>query len=362
MEMRTKRLFYVLLCSIICGVPGIAQGPGSGFRLEWDDFHDGFAVGDPDAKWFYFSYGPPGGTYVGDDGVVTTSAHGLNVVSSGVNPTTGLPAFTHTMAQEDDNPFGLPGQLDHIKWLAYMNHTSTSGLSGFDAAAGQELSFEAIISGQTFGTAAHPFGGVVTLDPDDPRLAAVAMSVVDFESSIEFDFLLTNSRIYALYARSPLGRSSPEGANYYAAFTYVIPLAERELSDWHRLEIAYDNSAGTMRWIIDNREVFRVNTIGRRIDRHYLMFDHGGNEADVSPNQLTAGMGMFTLLDGFLPSRIGLARLSNLPFFYFDPEAGAPNLQTFLDTTSADSSRLFGQGAELRVRRYTVSSRRTHGD
>jgi hypothetical protein len=353
----------VLFCSIICCASSTAQEPGSGFRIDWDDFHDGFAVGGPAAKWFYYSFSQPGGgTYVGDDSTVRTSARGLDVVSSGVNPTTGLPAFTHTMAQEDDNPFGLPGQLDHIKWLAYMNHTATSGLPGFAAVAGEELSFEAIISGQTFGTAAHPFGSVVFLDPDDPRLAAVAMSVVDFETLIEFDFLLTNTQIYAVYARSPLGRDFPDDTNDYAAFTYMIPVAERAPSDWHRLEIAYDKSAGLVRWIIDNHEVFRVNHIGRRIDRRFMTLDHGGVEADLSPNQLDAGMGMFTLLDGFLPSRIGLARLSNLPYFYFDPEAGPPILEPFVDTTSADSSRLFGQGAELGVRRYTVSSRRSHSE
>jgi hypothetical protein len=360
---RVKRLFWMLICSAICCASIMAQEHGNSFRIDWDDFHNGFAVDGPGAKWFYFSFSQPGGgTYVGDDGTVTTSAHGLDVVSSGVNPATGLPAFTQTMAQEDDNAFGLPGQLDHIKWLAYMNHTATSGVPGFDAVAGEELSFEAIISGGTFGTAAHPFGSAMTLDPNDPRLAAVAMSVVDFETLIEFDFLLTNTRIYAVYARSPLGRDFPNNASDYAAFTFMIPVAERVPSDWHRLEIAYDKSAAVVRWVIDNREVFRVNNIGRRIDQRFLTLDHGGVEAVVSLNQLDAGMGMLTLLDGFLPSRIGLARLSNLPYFYFDPEVGEPNLQTFVDTTSSQNSRLFGQGAELGARRYTISSRHSHDE
>jgi hypothetical protein len=128
------------------------------------------------------------------------------------------------------------------------------------------------------------------------------------------------------------------------------------------LEIAYDRLAGVVRWVIDNHEVFRIGSIGRRIDRRFMTLDHGGVEADLSLNQLDAGMGFVTLLDGFLPSRIGLVRLSNLPYFYFDPEAGEPNLLTFVDGSSAENIRLFGQGAELRVRRYTVSSRRSHND
>ena len=76
-------------------------------------------------KWFYFSAGP----YVGDDGIVTTSNKGLEVVSSGKNPITGEPGLsTKTLAQEEENG-GLPGAIDHVKWLAYMNHQSSERIS-----------------------------------------------------------------------------------------------------------------------------------------------------------------------------------------------------------------------------------------
>src|SRR5262249_15246750 len=76
--------------------------------LLWDDFHHGFTVDTPTARWFHFSAGP----FVADDGIPSTSAHGLSVVSSGTNPQTGQPAFTKTVAQEEVNG-GLPGGLDH---------------------------------------------------------------------------------------------------------------------------------------------------------------------------------------------------------------------------------------------------------
>src|SRR4051794_186769 len=70
------------------------------YRTVWDDFRDGFSAvvtpGTAGARWFYFS----GGSYVGDDGLVTTSDRGLRVIPKGTNPTTHQPAFTRTLGQE----------------------------------------------------------------------------------------------------------------------------------------------------------------------------------------------------------------------------------------------------------------------
>ena len=69
---------------------------------------------------------------------------------------------------------------------------------------------------------------------------------------------------------------------------------------------------------------------------------------------------MFTLLDAEQPSGTALVRLSSVPGFYFDPEMGEPVPQTFLDNESLAGNRLFGQGAEIRVKKYVISSRRTN--
>jgi hypothetical protein len=325
------------------------------YYVVWDDFHDGFTADAPGAKWFHFSAGhlgePP--AFFGNDGVETTSALGLRVVPSGTNPTSGEPAFTLTMAQEDDNPLALFGQLDHVKWLVYMNHTASSGFPGFDAAPGREVSCEAWISGRTYGTAGHPFGSNVADANDDPRLAALGIGAIDFETSMSFDFALTNRRIYALYQRLLFDAPAVERD---AVFTFQIPIADRTTAAAHRLAVAYDRSAGIVRWLVDNREVFRVTRIGRHIDRAFMTLDHGGTERDVAPRQLDCGMGLSTLIDGYRPTNIGLARLSNLPYFYHDPAVGPPTPQPFVDNESFEASRLFGQGAEIGVTRYTVSS------
>ncbi len=104
---------------------------------------------------------------------------------------------------------------------------------------------------------------------------------------------------------------------------------------------------------------FSVDRIGHLIDRRYLTIDHGGVAQTVSPNQLACGMGMFTLLDAEQPSGTALVRLSSVPGFYFDPEVGEPAPQTFLDDESLAGNRLFGQGAEIRVKKYVVSSKRS---
>ena len=324
------------------------------YRLLWDNFRHGFSADGPHARWFHFSAGP----YVGDDGVVTTGRRGLRVVSSGTNQRTGEPAFVRTIGQEHENG-GLPGSLDHVKWLVYMNHQSSAGFPGFDAVRGQELSCETWAGGRTFGTRFHPFGEAVIDPEDDLRLASVAQNLIDFETFMVFDFFMTNQRIYAFYERLPFGRSATDN---YAAFSYMVPVAENRPGQLRHLRIAYDRARGTVRWLLDEREVFRVDRIGHRIDREFMTLDHGGDEEVVSPRQLDCGMGQFSLLDAHLPSGTGLVRLSDAPGFYFDPEVGPPAPERFVDDRSLLSNRLFGQGAELLVRRYVVSSLPTPRD
>ena len=327
--------------------PSLTHG-GASSRIVWDDFTDGFTVGAADSKWFYFA-APP---FSANDGITTTSRGGLRVRSSGTNPRTGAPAFVNTLAQESANG-GVPGGLDHAKWLVFMNHTASTGYPGWDARDGRELRCEITAGGRTFGTGAHPFGARVADAEDDLRLAAAAMVNIDFESYMVFDFWMTNERIYAFYERLPFARG--EFGNY-AAFSYAVPVALRRPNASHNLKVAYDRSAGVVRWLIDDREVFRVDQIGHRIDRKYLLIDHGGVDTTVTPRQLDCGMGMFTLLDGARGGGEGLVRLSEAPDFYFNPRRGEPVAQSFFDETSRDGSRLFGQGAELRVRQYAVSS------
>jgi hypothetical protein len=69
-------------------------------------------------------------------------------------------------------------------------------------------------------------------------------------------------------------------------------------------------------------------------------------------------MGMFASLDYAAPGRTALVRVSDAEGYYCSTETGPPAPQPFLDDESLESNRLFGQGAQLAVRRYVVSSTR----
>jgi hypothetical protein len=312
-----------------------------------DDFSAGFSATGAQDKWVFVQ----GGGYTADDGDLTFSADGLRVISSGSHPATGEPAFVQTIPNEANNLSGLPGSGDHAKWIVYANHQASTGLQGFDAPAGKVLSVEATVSGRTYGTAGHPFGDAVADPEDDLRLAAAMLNTIDPETSTAFDFIITNKRLYAFYGRPNFARGH---LGDYASFANTIALADRTPDDRHHVKVAYDRSAGVVRWLVDGVEALRVDRIGYRLSRDSLNLDEGGRETLVQPRQLSVGMGLLTLLDGSWPTGKGLVRLST-GNTYYDPATGEPDKQVFVDEESLDGGRLFGQGAELTVSGYTVA-------
>ncbi len=327
--------------------PQLAAAP---FRLVWDDFSNGFTASGPRARWSYLTLG----SHVADDGIVTTSEAGLRVAASGTHPRTGDPAFVNTLAPH--NPAGVPGTVDHCKWLALSTHVAATGQPGFDAVPGQVLAVETTASGRSYGTSGHPFGEHVTDPETDPRLAAAGVNFTDEETGLNFAFFLTNEQLYVFYARRGDARRR---LGNYASFCYTVPVARRTPAQWHNLGFRYDRAAGTVRWLVDGCEVFRVDLIGGYLtSREHPVIDHGGKETPVLPAQLNCGMGMYTLLDASRPGTggNGLVRIDAAEAFYFDPVRGQPYTQRFVDEQSLAASRLFGQGAELLVSRVTVSA------
>ncbi|MDT0306488.1 DUF6081 family protein [Streptomyces sp. DSM 44917] len=340
------------------GQPGAGAGPGSAaaIPLFFDDFRTGLRTEGPEARWKGVSFG----AYAADDGVVRHRGGELCVRASGVHPKTGEPAFARGVSPQDRYVTGLPGTLDHVKWLAFTDHMAGSGFPGYDAPASGQLVCEAVLSGRTFGTAEHPFGAEVTDPEDDLRLACTGLPVQDFETSLTLNFLLTNRRVYAVYERLPLSRAA---LGPYASFAYHVPVAERSPEDWHRCRIAYDRRHGVLRWTLDGREVLTVEEIGRRLPERYadcLAADHGGEEETVRPRQFNAGLGLFTALDHAGPGQRGLVRLSSEPGYYLSTSQGPPAPQEFAHDEAPEKLRLFGQGAEARLRSFTVFSLPAH--
>jgi hypothetical protein len=337
----------VLVC-LFGAAPAAAQ-TGPGYHLVWDDFHEGWSVDTPTARWLTFT----DGSYVASDGLVTTGWAGLEVVPRGVNAVTGEPAFSLTLGQAA----GALAPFDHAKWIVVMNHFSSRGFVGFDAVAGQELVCEADVSGQVLGGRGQPFGDAVTDPEGDIRLGNAAISAFDPETFVIFNFIVTNTALYAWYERPVFLRGT---LGDYASFAFAVPVMPRTRYDQHRLGIAYDRARGTARWLVDGQEVYRVDTIGARIDREFLLIDHGGDDVSVPLAQLDCGMALFDFLDGYGPTQRGLVQIDGSDD-YFNPRLGAPVGVPFVDPESTLDDRLFGQGATMQVGRFVVESRPTDG-
>ncbi|MFG2110799.1 DUF6081 family protein [Micromonospora chersina] len=241
-------------------------------QLFEDDFTDGVRVG-AGAPWRL----RPVDTLTGGDGVVRGTPHGLLVVPTGVNATSGEPAFA------------APHEpVQHLRWAAFTTHTSPSGRPGFDTVDGQILTVSADVAVRGLGLEPHPYD-----DIDDPtvdiRLGAAGLISVDLESGVVCDFFLTHHRLYAVYERLAL---RPDAR--FAAFTYAVPVADRRPDQSHHLEISFERATGTARWRSDGAEVLSVDRIGTRsLDAAYLKRDNGGAEENVLPRQFSYGLGLF---------------------------------------------------------------------
>lgn len=284
---------------------------------------DEFAGGlDLEGTWGLFTEGP----FTADDAVVATSSSGLRVTAPGTNPITNEPAFTVGGPVADEN--------DHLKWMAVTRKVSSSGYPGFDACPGHVLSGTMWASGRTFGTDAHPFGAAVENPQSDLRLAAFAMNSFDDETGMVFDMWMTNTMIYPFYERL-----NPRGAAYQG-FSSCFPGVPRSPDRVETVSIVYDRSAGVVSWLINGAVAGCVERIGLPDPGATLLIDHGGRPELASPRQLCYGMTLFTLMDGGLPpAGMGLVDLGGS---YVFPAA------------FVGGSTVFGQGAEMHVRRYEV--------
>jgi Family of unknown function (DUF6081) len=288
-----------------------------------DDFRQGLDLRD---TWALLRRSS---SFTADDGIVSTSSQGLYVKAAGTNPLTAEPAFSKTS----------PDESDHVKWMADTQHLSSNSVPGFDAVPGQELRCTMWARGQTFGTAAHPFGSAVTDPNADLRLASFAMNTIDLETGMVFDVWMTNEAIYPYYERLNLS-----GTAAYRVFSSVFPPVRRTPREQVKVTVSYNRAAGVVRWLVNDTEVARVGTIGLPAPGAATIIDRGGIPEAAAPRQLNCGMALFTLLDGALPpSGSGLLSLEP-PYAFPTGFVGGPNL--------------FGQGAELQVERFEVASAR----
>lgn len=178
-----------------------------------------------------------------------------------------------------------------------------------------------------------------------------------------------------------------------ASFLSLIEVAQRgtcdPLTNFACLSIGIDRSHSTVRWYINNVEVYTHVGIGYRTAEQYRVRENGGYAEEIDVTRVVAGFGTGSILDGSLPSNYNRALtvtgtntdVSNLvPLLcesnYYNIYASrfgelppvVPNAAfAVLGKTAASTApgvcatatqwRLFGQGAILRLQYLYVYSR-----
>jgi hypothetical protein len=320
----------------IAATPSDGSPATTGKVVFSDDFKNGFDL-SPTGNWErVFS----------TDGIPSTSSKGLTVVPSGINPATGQPAFSSTAPQAGP---GEPSYLDHIKFLAAPKHTASTGQLGFDIPENGSLTCTTVMSASTAGTAQNPFGKLVADPQSDLRLASGAAESTDLASFLVFNFMVTNTEIYAYYERVR------QPGTTYAAFTYAVPVAKRTPAQLSTFQVMIDQHRSRVTWKLDGRTVLSVNKIGTlALDRKYMLIDGGGTPEILAPQQLSCNIGTFAILDGASANGEGLVRMTTEPNSYFAPRVGQPKPATFFDDRSLPQNRLWGQAATINVSHLDV--------
>lgn len=293
------------------------------FKTTFNKPHD---PSDPDSPWAY-SF-----TDLANLEVTNHISEGrLNQI---VNP------FTTTVPQ------GPTGGLDHVKVLQYLKEPTIATGEGI-------IRFNARMGAQHYNVSDHPFPNSRVRNPeDDLRLANCMLNLIDLNTFVVADFVLTNTGIWAFYERLPFGRTP---SNNYHSFTQVKKVLQRTPDQLHRLSIEYNAPFGSISWYIDNEVVMNVFTIGHPLvgTGVVTIIDLGGVDQVVSPTGFSSGFGCFTILDAVDPNNpdgVGLVKLDNTPGQYVAPAS-------FHDTNSMSYNRLWGQGSILTVGSFNINSK-----
>ena len=97
-------------------------------------------------------------------------------------------------------------------------------------------------------------------NPDDLTDGFVGLVVGDFSTGMIFDWILSATRIGALYERLPIPGVTPEGAN----FSYLVQspfIAVNSPGEFHQYEIVLDPKARTAEWKVDGMPFYRAESV-----------------------------------------------------------------------------------------------------
>lgn len=105
---------------------------------------------------------------------------------------------------------------------------------------------------------------------NDPLYGVGFFGAIDYSNWIEFDFYLTNHRVYAVISRYPNGMppASPPVVEY-GSWVYMIPVGTRHLYSMDTYSIAFTRKTRTVTWLIENQVVLKLQNPGIRLDPRF---------------------------------------------------------------------------------------------
>lgn len=142
---------------------------------------------------------------------------------------------------------------------------------------GESLQVSAILTTKiiinTTGSITSPLG----LD-QDPYYGYGLLGFSDL-SGWSFQFWITNTKVYAYYARAPLTQTI---GNFYTSFAYLVPVADREVDSYDEYQVSLSKDSRSVSYRMNGFELLKIDKVGTRIDDKFLIADYGGyfdNEA-----------------------------------------------------------------------------------
>ena len=229
-----------------------------------------------------FQYFEVPGVYVANDG--TTSQ----------NNTSGLTISSVPFEKR------FTGILDHTKYLVYTQEAFYVPKKDAELFVEAQMTYTStgLISsnGQELAPGIQKYSEGIQNIKDEPRLSAGALNLVDFSTGMVFDFILSDSTIYALYEHLPLNSVT-------SVFTFAKAVASRPTNENQTtlLRIGYNGFRKEVIWYIDGNPVFKVQNPGLPLaDKGLFVLNGDTNDnKEVKSETLAAGFGTFSLLDFF---------------------------------------------------------------
>jgi len=212
----------------------------------------------------------------------------------------------------------------------------------------------------------QPFGEAVLDAQSDLRLAYSTLSAIDFDSGFHMAMAHTNDVMYALYEMLPFDKDADTEENSRASFGAATRVARRDrqrpLEDFNVVGVSIDKRKGAS-WYLHGNKVFNHPLVGQRPLKKDILYDLGGQGKEIEVKTLHAGWGHWSMLDAVQPQNdydaaaagIGLVRLSDL--LYHLPSTYDEGQVSFVDEGASINSRLFGQGATLKITNFKVEYR-----